>query len=321
MLKRLVLKDKNMNDNSSLTGSGADTPALEIRHVVKSFRGPKGKRVRAVNDLSLTVGKGEIVALLGPNGAGKTVTLDMVLGLSQPDSGSLSVLGVRPKEAVRLGHVSAILQTGALLGDLTVKETVQMIASTHTNHIGVDEAISRAGIESLVHRRVSKCSGGEQQRLRFALALLPDPRLLILDEPTTGMDVNARTAFWETMRAEATEGRTIIFASHYLKEVEDFAQRTVLMAHGQIIADGSTSKVRARLGGKTITAHLDADVDISKLPGVTSVQRSGDRVELTCDDADSAAHYLLTETTARDLEIHTASLDSVFAHLTTKENS
>ena len=100
MLKRLVLKDKNMNDNSSLTGSGADTPALEIRHVVKSFRGPKGKRVRAVNDLSLTVGKGEIVALLGPNGAGKTVTLDMVLGLSQPDSGSLSVLGVRPKDCL-----------------------------------------------------------------------------------------------------------------------------------------------------------------------------------------------------------------------------
>src|SRR5699024_4358015 len=135
------------------------------------------------------------------------------------------VLGRSPRRAVREGRISAVLQSGGLLRDLTVAETVRMIASTFTEHVPVPEVIERAGIASIARRRVSKCSGGEQQRLRFALALLPDPDLLVLDEPTAGMDVSARAEFWDTMRADAASGRTVVFATHYLEEADTFAER------------------------------------------------------------------------------------------------
>ena len=206
--------------HSSVAGaSGA--PAVELRSLVKTFparRGSHDTEVRAVDGVDLRIEPGEVVAFLGPNGAGKTTTLDMVLGLTEPTTGTARVFGHRPREAVIAGHVSAVLQTGGLLRDLTVRETVRMIASTYAASTPVDEVIDRAGLRALADRRVSKCSGGEQQRLRFALALLPDPRLLVLDEPTAGMDVTARRDFWDTMHADASAGRTVVFATHYLEE-------------------------------------------------------------------------------------------------------
>jgi len=183
-----------MHTSPTPTAGRSGDPAIELRHLVKSFRPLRGSadtEVTAVDGIDLTVGHGEVVAFLGPNGAGKTTTLDMVLGLTEPTSGTARVFGRPPRHAVVAGEVSAVLQTGGLLRDLTVRETVRMIASTYAATTPVDEVIDRAGLAALAHRRVSKCSGGEQQRLRFALALLPDPRLLILDEPTAGMDVSA----------------------------------------------------------------------------------------------------------------------------------
>ena len=164
----------------------------------------------------------------------------------------------RPREAVVSGAVSAVLQTGGLLRDLTVRETVPMIASTYASHTPVDEVIDRAGLRTLADRRVSKCSGGEQQRLRFALALLPDPRLLVLDEPTAGMDVTARRDFWDTMHADASAGRTVVFATHYLEEADAFADRIVLVAGGRIVADGTTAEIRSQASGRTVSATLPA---------------------------------------------------------------
>src|SRR4051812_19100735 len=155
--------------------------AVELRSLVKSFPSRPGsgdRHVRAVDGIDLRIEPGEVVAFLGPNGAGKTTTLDVVLGLTTPTSGTAEVFGRAPRQAVVSGQVSAVLQTGGLLRDLTVRETVRMIASTYAVHTPVDEVMARAGLEPLADRRVSKCSGGEQQRLRFALALLPDPRLL-----------------------------------------------------------------------------------------------------------------------------------------------
>ena len=229
------------------------TPALEATGLTKLFREPGGGTVTAVDGIDLTIGSGEIVAFLGPNGAGKTTTVDMFLGLTSPTSGTIEVYGAAPRRAVAEGRVSAVMQTGGLLPDFTVRETIRAIAALHGRRERVDVVVERAGLGPLVNRLVKACSGGEQQRLKFALALLPDPDLVILDEPTTGMDVSARQEFWETMRADAADGRTIVFATHYLAEADTFAGRTVMMARGRILADGPTAQVRAAYGGETVT--------------------------------------------------------------------
>ncbi|WP_434699496.1 ABC transporter ATP-binding protein [Trueperella pyogenes] len=165
--------------------------AIAARGLTKRFG-----QLSAVAGIDLTIGVGEVVALLGPNGAGKTTALDMILSLTTPTSGELNVLGTTPTQAIRAGRISALLQTGGLLADMTVRETVTYIAAAYPNPQPVEEVLARTGLTPIAGRRVSKCSGGEQQRLKFALALLPEPDILILDEPTTGMDVAARREFW-----------------------------------------------------------------------------------------------------------------------------
>ena len=262
------------------------------------------------------------MAFLGPNGAGKTTTLDMVLGLTEPSGGEVKVLGLSPRAAIDSGKVSAVLQTGGLLADITVRETVQMIVSTYREHAGVDEVLARAGLTKLAGRRVSKCSGGEQQRLRFALALLPDPDLLVLDEPTAGMDVNARHDFWGTMRQEASAGRTVVFATHYLEEADAFADRIVLIAAGRIIADGTTDQIRAHAGGRTVSATFDdaavqtVDAHLASRPDVRSVEWRGSRAIVQTSDSDEIALQILGPLRGRDLEIVTANLDNAFKVLT-----
>jgi ABC-2 type transport system ATP-binding protein len=236
------------------------TPAIKALGLTKRFRGQAGEIVTAVDGIDLTIGSGEIVAFLGPNGAGKTTTVDMFLGLTSPTSGAIEVYGAAPRRAVVDGRVSAVVQTGGLLPDFTVRETIRAIAALHGRLDRVDKVVERAGLGPLANRLVKACSGGEQQRLKFALALVPDPDLVIPDEPTTGMDVSARQQFWDTMRADAADGRTIFFATHYLAEADAFADRTVLMARGRIMADGPTAEVRAAYGGHTVTFRPPADV-------------------------------------------------------------
>ena len=182
---------------------------------------------------------------LGPNGAGKTTTIDMILGLSRPTSGEVRVFGMSPRQAVNRGLIAAVMQTAGLLPDITVRETVELTASLFSHKIDTEEAMRRAGVTDFATRIVKKCSGGQQQRLRFAMALVSDPALLILDEPTTGMDVEGRRSFWEAIHADAERGRTIVFATHYLEEADAFADRIVLMRHGRIIADGTAAEIRA----------------------------------------------------------------------------
>jgi ABC-2 type transport system ATP-binding protein len=277
-------------------------------------------RVRAVRGVDLTVRAGEIVAFLGPNGAGKTTTIDMLLGLSAPDAGSVEVFGHTPRGAIAHGLVSAVLQTGGLLKDITVRETLRLTASLFADTRPIDEVLERAGIREIADRKVGVCSGGQQQRLRFAMALLSDPGLLILDEPTTGMDVEGRRSFWNSIRADAARGRTVLFATHYLDEADEYADRIVLMSSGRVVADGTTSEIKNLVSGRIVRATFpDADqVALAALPDVESVEAQGDRVAIHTKDSDAVARYLLTATPARDVEITAQNLESVFLALTSE---
>ena len=232
-----------------MTTTGA--PAVALNEVRKAY-----KAVQAVDGVTLTVEPGEIVAFLGPNGAGKTTTIDMMLGLARPDSGSVEVFGETPQDAVAQGRISAVMQTGGLLKDLTVAETVRLTGSLFSHTRPVDEVLERAGLTDKATRKVGKCSGGEQQRLRFAMALLSDPDLLVLDEPTTGMDVGGRRDFWGAIRDDASRGRTVLFATHYLEEADAYADRIVLVAHGKVVADGTAAEVRNLAAGRIVAATL-----------------------------------------------------------------
>ena len=288
-------------------------PAVRLTGVTKDFGS-----VHAVRGIDLEIQPGEIVAFLGPNGAGKTTTIDMILGLSQPTTGSATVLGLAPRQAIARGLVSAVMQTGGLLKDLTVRETVQYTASLFADTRPVDEVLANAGISEIAGRKVAKCSGGEQQRLRFAMALLSDPALLLLDEPTTGMDVEGRRTFWAAIRRDAEQGRTVLFATHYLEEADQYADRIVLISHGRIVADGTGSEIKALASGRTIRATLpDADTDaLAAIDGVTGVEIRGDAVLVHTKDSDATARYLLTQTTACDLEITSHGLEDAFISLT-----
>ena len=307
-----------MSTTQTLPSAGTTAlPAVELRGLTKSFGS-----VRAVRGIDLTVRPGEIIAFLGPNGAGKTTTIDMMLGLSRPDDGSVRVYGMDPAVAVRHGLISAVMQTGGLLRDLTVEETLRLTASLFSTTRPVSEVLARAGICDLGDRRVGKCSGGQQQRLRFAMALLPDPELLVLDEPTTGMDVTGRRDFWSAIREDASHGRTVLFATHYLEEADAYADRIVLVSHGQVVADGTASQVKALVSGRTIRATL-TDVDVPALrglPGVETVEVRGDSVLIATTDSDAVARHLLTSTAAHDLEITSRGLEDAFISLTTEED-
>ncbi len=291
--------------------------AIEARGLRKSY-GP----VEAVRGVDVSIEEGETVALLGPNGAGKSTTIDMLLGLADPDAGDVSVFGGSPSAAVDSGYVGAMLQTGALIRDLSVRELVQMVASLYPAPLPVEQALELTGMTALADQRTQKLSGGETQRARFAVAIVANPKLLVLDEPTVAMDVEARRSFWTTMRTLAAEGRTILFATHYLEEADAYADRAVLMAHGRVVADGPTNEIKAGVGTRTIKATLPgADLDaLRKLPGVNAAERRGEAVVLSCADSDAAIRALLRGYgDARDIEVVAAGLEEAFLELTADE--
>ena len=288
--------------------------AIEVRDLRKSYGS-----IEAVRGIDISIDVGETVALLGPNGAGKSTTIDTILGLAEPDQGAVSVFGQTPSAAVDAGWVGAMLQTGALIRDLSVRELVEMVASLYPAPLAVDEALELTGLGDIAGQRTQKLSGGQTQRVRFAVALVSNPKLLVLDEPTVAMDVEGRHSFWSTMRELAAQGRTILFATHYLEEADAYADRAVLMAHGEVVADGPTNEIKAMVGSRTIRATLPgAALDaLQLLPGVNAAERRGEAVLLSCTDSDVAIRALLeAHSDARDIEITAAGLEEAFLQLT-----
>jgi ABC-2 type transport system ATP-binding protein len=299
------------------------TTGIQLQGLTKTFRTPQGP-VHAVRGIDLSIAPGETVALLGPNGAGKSTAIDMMLGLLPPDSGEVSLFGLKPADAIRQGAIGAMLQTGSLIRDLSVRELITMMASLFPRPLGVDEVLELTGIGDIAGRRVQKLSGGQTQRVRFGIALVSNPDLLVLDEPTVAMDVESRHAFWTTMRRFASSGKTVVFATHYLEEADAYADRVILMARGHIVADGPATEIKAAVGLRTIRATLPG-VDpamLGGLPGVTHVEGRGDAVVLNCSDSDAAIRALLIAyPQARDIDITGAGLEQAFLQLTGSEEA
>ncbi len=291
--------------------------AVQLNDLTKSFG-----NVKAVRGVTISIQPGETLALLGPNGAGKSTTIDMMLGLTRPDAGTVSLFGSSPADAIKAGVVGGMLQTGSLIEYLSVRELVTMVASLYPHPLKVDDVLRLTGTEEIADRPTTKLSGGQTQRVRMAIALVADPDLLVLDEPTAALDVEGRRDFWTAMRAVAARGKTIIFATHYLDEADAYADRVILMARGRIVADGPPTEIKAKVGGRTIRATLP-DVDpseLSKLPGVMKAERRGDGVILTCTDSpasDTAIRELIARyPEARDFEVRGAGLEEAFLNLT-----
>jgi ABC-2 type transport system ATP-binding protein len=277
--------------------------------------------VRAVDGIHLDIASGETVALLGRNGAGKSTTLALLLGLFTPDAGTVELFGAAPERSVRAGRVGAMLQEARPVPRVTVGELIGFVASRYPAPMPVHRALQLAGITDLAGRRVDRLSGGQVQRVRFAVALAGDPALLVLDEPTAALDVEARHAFWDSMRSYARRGHTVLFSTHYLEEADAHADRIVVIDRGRIVADGTGEELRRAAGGNPVSveaAGLDPE-ELALLPGVRSVEVHGDRVRMRSDDSDATVIALARLGAIRALEVAPASLDDAFLALTSPD--
>ncbi|MFI5866505.1 ABC transporter ATP-binding protein [Streptomyces sp. NPDC051546] len=293
--------------------AGAAAAAVRFRHAAKSFG-----TVRAVAALDLDIRRGETVALLGRNGAGKSTAISLLLGLNEPDAGSVRLFGERPERAVAAGRVGAMLQEGRPVPRLTVAELVGFVARTYPAPMPVAEALGLAGLTELAGRRADRLSGGQAQRVRFAVALAGNPGLLVLDEPTAALDVEARRAFWQSMRAYARRGNTVLFSTHYLEEADAHADRILVLDRGRVVADDTGDGLRRAVGGSLVAFDLAgrSTAELAGLPGVVAVEVRGERARLRTSDPDATVVALVHRGAVRGLEVTGASLEDAFLALT-----
>jgi ABC-2 type transport system ATP-binding protein len=299
----------------SHSGTG---PVVSFENVSKHYGS-----LKAVDGLDLELRAGETVALLGPNGAGKSTSLDMLLALRKPTSGSIRMFGRDPYHAVKSGNVGAMLQSGGLMPEVTVRELVTLIAGLHPRPIPVATTLRAAGIESVADQRVDRLSGGQTQRVRFALAIAGECDLLVLDEPTTAMDVETRQRFWASMKEEVAEGRTLLFATHYLEEADQAADRILVINRGRLLADGSPEDIKKRAGAKRMSFRLAGanEAHLIGLPGVVSLDTRHDLVRIQTDDSD-ATLYAVLDAGYRPTEIEVGSLglEQAFLAITAEDD-
>lgn len=298
----------------SASVAGTERLAVSLSGLTKSYGA-----VRAVRGIDLDIAPGEIVAFLGPNGAGKSTTNEMILGLVQPDQGQVLVFGSDPLSAVRNGSVGAMLQGGALLQETRTRDLLNLMHGLHRHPLAMSELIERADVGSFLATKTDKLSGGQAQRLRYALAIMGDPELLILDEPTVAMDVEIRRSFWASMRDFTASGRTVLFATHYLDEADQVADRIVVLARGQIVADGTGAQIKGRVAGRTVSVAADGvgPTALTRLDGVVGTEVQGARVLIHTTDSDTTLRALLSQfPQAHDIEIASTKLEDAFLALT-----
>ena len=290
-------------------------PAISFAGVTKRY-GP----VLALDQVSFTIQPGEMVALLGPNGAGKSTTVDVLLGLRQPDHGTARVLGQAPQRATGGGKVGAMLQSGSLPDRALASEVVELARQLYRSRHCLADLLELAGLTEIAHRRTDRLSGGQARRVQLAVALAGDPEVLFLDEPTTGLDVQSRRLFWDGVRRAAASGTTVLFATHYLDEADSNASRILVLAGGHLVADSAPAAIKARLPGRIIRATMQPAriSELRLLPGVLAATVDGTEVELRTSDPDRTLDGMYHGgARVRNLRIDGASLEDALIHLTT----
>src|ERR1700677_4335435 len=299
----------------SHTGTG---PVVSFENVSKYYGS-----LKAVDGLDLELRAGETVALLGPNGAGKSTSLDMLLALRKPTSGTIRMFGSDPYHAIKSGRVGAMLQSGGLMPEVTVRELVTLVAGLHPRPVPVPTTLRRAGIADIADQRVDRLSGGQTQRVRFALAIAGESDLIVLDEPTTAMDVETRQRFWAQMKEEVAEGKTLLFATHYLEEADQAADRILVINRGRLLADGTPAEIKSRAGAKQLSFKLDR-VDeqfLLGLPGVVNLEVRHDLVQIQSSDSDATLYAVLDAGyRPREIEVGSLGLEQAFIAITEEDD-
>ncbi len=307
----------------AVTLPGAEAVS-QPRPVALSFEGVThryGSRI-ALDRLDLKVYQGEVLALLGPNGAGKSTTISALLGLVRPQEGHIEVLGSDPRQAVADGRVGAMLQSGSGIGlppGVRVDEALGLVRRLYRRPAPHDQIVERADIGALLRRRTDHLSGGQAQRVRFAIAIAGDPEIVFLDEPTSAMDVESRQGFWRMMRDFGDEGRTVLFATHHLTEADEIADRVVVLNHGKVVADGPGATLKAAVPTRRLRFVTDRpnQAELSELDGVTEVTLCGTGVSIDSLDADATIRDMVIRGVPfRDLEVTGAGLEQAFVALT-----
>ena len=287
-----------------------------VERVTKKFG-----EVTALNCLDLRIASGRVIGLLGPNGAGKTTLVRLLLGMMRPTSGTVAVFGGDPRNASTRRRMGAMLQVAKVPETLRVREHIQLFSSYYPQPLALADSLACAGLENVAGRLFGELSGGQKQRLLFALALCGNPDLILLDEPTVGLDVEVRHALWDRVRDLVARGKTIVLTTHYLEEADALSDEIVVINHGSIIAQGRPREIKASIGGKLIrcvTALTAADVEL--MPGVLSVRESRGTLEIRASDPDVAIRQLLArDPSLSGIEINSTSLDDAFLALTRSE--
>ncbi|SCL56300.1 ABC transporter ATP-binding protein [Micromonospora peucetia] len=270
--------------------------------------------VIALDRVDLEVRAGELVGLLGPNGAGKSTLLNLLVGLRRPTAGRVELFGGDPRDPASRQRIGVTPQETGLPGTLRVGEVVDFVAAHHPDPVPRGELLDRFGLGELARRQTGGLSGGQRRRLAVAIAFVGRPRLVLLDEPTTGLDVAARHTLWEAIRAFHDDGGTVLLSSHYLEEVEALARRVVVIGHGRVLADDTVSAIRGIVGVRRVSLVAD---ELPALPGVVRTERVDGRTHLLTTDADELVRALVTAgVTFTDLEVRPTSLEEAFLAIT-----
>jgi ABC-2 type transport system ATP-binding protein len=296
----------------------AETTTSEL--IVASLEGVNKNygNIKALRGVDFRVRAGEVVALLGPNGAGKTTAVKLLLGLMQPNSGRARVFGGDPTNPENRTRTGAMLQVGRVPETLRVREHIDLFSTYYSKPMVSADVLAAAGLENLSDRKFGDLSGGQKQRVLFALAICGDPDLLFLDEPTVGLDVEARRMLWDEIRRMVSRGKTVLLTTHYLQEADALADRVAVINQGEIIAQGTPSEIKAKTAGKRIRCITSLSVNaLRQIPGVTEVKEDREAVELHAIEAESIVRELLSrDARLTGLEVTSAGLEEAFLALT-----
>lgn len=292
----------------------------EVQNVSKTFQSKT-----AVKNVSFSVGPGQIVAILGPNGAGKTTTLSMLLGILHATEGSVKLFGKNPQERSVREKIGVMLQELSVLDGLKVGEVIDLFRSYYPDPLDKQELLKLCGLEKDIKKKTEKLSGGQKRRLSFALAVLGNPELLFFDEPTVGMDTKSRRKLWQTVRAYADEGKSIIFSTHYLQEADDMADRIILLSEGAVVADGTPDEIKALLTTQAVSFIAGDNVNIDKLkllPHVINIYNKNGRVYVETEDTDAVLAFIFKhDLNVKNVQTDQGKLDEAFEKLTEPEQA